>query len=542
MKQQTHVVKRGGAFQFRLSVPADLVGHYGPKSGDIRKSLGKDRAVAMGEGRRLVKHFQDEFEKARRLLAVPAVPLTADLMPLLTAALRCSVSLVDEEARRGGRTPEELEQRRAEVTDQLASLRSAYARGDSSSMRSPMLDWLHRTGFDDVQDPVVHQQLQHAMLEARLEALQGVAKRLDGDVVPVPEADTEDTLRALVEARAMAFAPGPETPRRATAGPRLQDVVDYWKGTGDKTERTKSSADTQVREFIALHGDLPLQDIEKGHFVALRDHLLKRVTPATVQARFNLLRAAFRVCLEDDQWGLKVNPLEFVKIRGITGEKTRDAFKPEQLQTLFASEVFTKGARPVGGRGETAFWLPLLALFTGARLDELVQLRDDGVYEWEGVPVIHFRHRPAMGQNLKGRTKNNRRVPVHPELIRLGFLEYAHSVKARGVWLFPDIDRSEKRRSLSSAWGAWFGRYLDSIGITDKQLTFHSFRHTFKHFCRASEVPEDHHDAMTGHTTPEVARRYGSAEGYPIGPLQRSVEALRFSSLDLSGIGPRLDS
>lgn len=539
MKQQTHVVKRGGAFQFRLSVPHDLVGHYGPKSGDIRKSLGQDRAAALSEGKRLANHYQDEFVKARLLLSAPLLPLTSDLMPLLAAALERSVLLADEEGRTEGRSPAEFEQHRQRAASELASLRSAYACGDSSSMRPSLLDWLHRLGFADLQDPATLQQLQHRFVEARLKALQGIVKRTEGEVVPVPASDTEDILRTLLEARAVAAAPGAEKPRRATkAGPRLQDVVDYWKGTGDKTERTQSAADTQVREFIALHGDLPLQDIEKSHFVALRDLLLKRVKPATVVARFNLLRAAFTVCLEDDQLGLKANPLAFVKIRGITGEKTRDAFNAEQLQTIFDSEVFTKGARPTGGRGETAFWLPLLALFTGARLDELVQLRDDGVYEWEGVPVVHFRHRPRLGQNLKGKTKNNRRVPVHPELIRLGFLKYASCVQARGSWLFPDIDRSAKKRSLSSAWGAWFGKYLrgPQVGIADKGLTFHSFRHTFKHFCRASEVPEDHHDAMTGHTTAEVARRYGSAEGYPVGPLQKSVAVLRFGPLDLIGL------
>ena len=36
--------------------------------------------------------------------------------------------------------------------------------------------------------------------------------------------------------------------------------------------------------------------------------------------------------------------------------------------------IFTHGDRPKAGRGEASFWLPLMALFTGARLNELAPL------------------------------------------------------------------------------------------------------------------------------------------------------------------------
>jgi integrase len=204
--------------------------------------------------------------------------------------------------------------------------------------------------------------------------------------------------------------------------------------------------------------------------------------------------------------------------------------------------VFTAGERPIGGRGDTSFWAPLMALFTGARLAEVLCLRTDGLYSVDGVLVFHFRHRPALGQYLKGKAKNNRRVPVHPELIRLGFVEYLKDVTKRGPlpdgagWLFPDIDRGRKVRNHSSAWGAWFGRYLTRCGIKSDLLTFHSFRHTFKHFSRVCSIPEDHQDAMTGHTTAEVARRYGSADGYPVEALERSMPLLKFGKLDLSRV------
>ena len=108
---------------------------------------------------------------------------------------------------------------------------------------------------------------------------------------------------------------------------------------------------------------------------------------------------------------------------------------------------------------------------------------------------------------------HNRKVPVHPELICLGILDCLKGAVKRSPlpgdagWLFPVIDRSHKVCNQSSAWVAWMGRYLTECDIKTDTLTFHSFRHTFKHFCRAAGIPEDHQDAMTGHTTAEVARR-----------------------------------
>jgi hypothetical protein len=52
----------------------------------------------------------------------------------------------------------------------------------------------------------------------------------------------------------------------------------------------------------------------------------------------------------------------------------RAPWEPMELRVLYASPVFTEGARPKAGRGEAAFWFPLLGLFTGARLGEIAPL------------------------------------------------------------------------------------------------------------------------------------------------------------------------
>jgi integrase len=67
--------------------------------------------------------------------------------------------------------------------------------------------------------------------------------------------------------------------------------------------------------------------------------------------------------------------------------------------------------------------------------------------------------------------------------------------------------------------GKWFQRFLrapSGLGIRDPRLVFHSFRHTFKTLCRAAVIPEDVHDALTGHLSASVSRTYGEM---PLAPL-----------------------
>ena len=63
-------------------------------------------------------------------------------------------------------------------------------------------------------------------------------------------------------------------------------------------------------------------------------------------------------------------------------------FEIADLQAIFKTPVFTVGERPKGGKGEAAFWLPLLALFTGARLGELASLRASDVARDDAIGAV----------------------------------------------------------------------------------------------------------------------------------------------------------
>lgn len=92
-----------------------------------------------------------------------------------------------------------------------------------------------------------------------------------------------------------------------------------------------------------------------------------------------------------------------------------------------------KNERPEGGRGDAAAWIPLIALFTGARLEEIAQLQVDDVRidALRGnVPIIRF---TDLGDDQALKTDAARRdVPIHKELIKAGLLRFvAAAIAAR---------------------------------------------------------------------------------------------------------------
>jgi integrase len=125
-------------------------------------------------------------------------------------------------------------------------------------------------------------------------------------------------------------------------------------------------------------------------------------------------------------------------------------FEPDELRTLFASPVFTAGERPEARQGDVAFWLPVLALFTGARREELASLRvaDISKDEPTGHWTLAIRAEKKANKSLK--TKGSARtIPVHPTLVHLGFLDLVEAARKRGeasphcggneAWLFPAV-------------------------------------------------------------------------------------------------------
>lgn len=162
-------------------------------------------------------------------------------------------------------------------------------------------------------------------------------------------------------------------------------------------------------------------------------------------------------------------------------------------------------------------WIPLVALFTGCRMEEIGQLLISDIKEEGAIPFISISGADEQGRIVK-RVKtasSARAVPIHPTLVDLGFLRYVALQRAEGAErVFPNLKLREGKWTVY--FSKWWGRQRKRFGILDSRKCFHSFRHAFKDACRAAGVPEDIHDALTGHSNGSVGRSYGSGHSLPV--------------------------
>lgn len=168
------------------------------------------------------------------------------------------------------------------------------------------------------------------------------------------------------------------------------------------------------------------------------------------------------------------------------------AFDLDQVRSLYAPENF---ARLSPG----AKWAALLGLYTGARASEVGQLMTVDVAAVDGVPAIRFTD-DGEHQHLKTEA-SNRVVPIHPDLLALGLLDYVDSLRGRGDWrVFPQASATAKNGA-----GNWiskaFGYYLGTTGKDwpEAKRGFHSLRKTVIQQLQGAGVPSELRVQITGH-------------------------------------------
>jgi integrase len=260
--------------------------------------------------------------------------------------------------------------------------------------------------------------------------------------------------------------------------------------------------------------------------IAARDGLPK-ISLATVNGHLNKLGAIIRY--GRNQGWIVGNPMAEIALKDPIGdEDKRDPFKVPQLNAIFACEPWASGPSAATMR-PSRYWAPLISLFSGARLTEICGQLVSEMIEEGGIRLFHFRHRPGV-RDMK--SDKSRKVPVHPELVRLGFWNYVDDARKSGrELLFSDVSRNQLGN-----WGdptsKWFARLIDRLELSGTALCFHSFRHTFEDALKEVDL----HDTpignvITGRVSPGVSKNYGSR--YTVTKLADALAKVRYPGLIL---------
>lgn len=174
------------------------------------------------------------------------------------------------------------------------------------------------------------------------------------------------------------------------------------------------------------------------------------------------------------------------------------------------------------------FWLPLLAMYTGARINEICQLHLEDIYEEDGVPIFHITNE---GKRRLKNVASKRKVPIHKHLLNLGLLNRVKRLKDAGEErLFPEL--KNKRDGYGAAASKWFGDYKLRCGIEDKRKVFHCFRNTVLDHLKQKGIEINQSRAIVGHKDDSMS--YGTyAQPYKPKALVKVVNQIDYD-LDLS--------
>ena len=315
-------------------------------------------------------------------------------------------------------------------------------------------------------------------------------------------------------------------------------IVDLWAAERKVSDKGRDTHRAVARWFHDRIGQKTVDQITRQDVLAFKSKLVEEgQTPANIKMKLSRLRTLLQWAADNGQ--ARSNPAEGVSIKDAEAAKNkRRSFDLASLNAIFGSPVYTSGERPTQGRGEAAYWLPLLALFTGARMEELGQLRPGDVVclpfpdtdgREQAAWFIKITTDKADGLRLKN-AASERLVPVHPELERLGFVRHALAMKAqRRARIFHELRPGAYGR-LTAKWGEWFSSYRrDVCGVTDRRMVFHSFRHTFKDYARHAGIAEGVQRQIMGHSGEDVADEYGS--GHSLYRLAEGMKLYRVPGL-----------
>ncbi len=556
--------RRGNVWQYRRRVPLDLVECLGKSQ--LKESLHtQDLSEAKVLRNRVAAKFDAMFEAARQnFTTIPLPRPSGQTQEQALKAIRDYVTT--EDAKRAemfkstdwANDPEGTADAKHEaldlvqhykdpssiVTAQAISIAAREIFGSDPAAAETLNDWdilrraileLENRGLARMRGDYGHTAFDHLFASSASEAIH-------------PNRPTSAiTLSAVIDQYRAEYTKtksvGPKRVEKITAA--LELILRFFDGDTPVSQISRK----RCREFRDLLNELPTN--LRKHFPDQTISLERITSEATTQkikllARetqdvyFNSLKRLLKWA--KDEAHIERNPADelFPLREKSLAKDARLPFATEQLNLIFNAPLYRGCKNDKSGfaiRGPnvirgTRFWVPLLGLFTGMRLNEICQLDVADIRKSNGGIFLISLNTDSSGKSLK--TKHSKReIPVHPELIKSGFLNFVHDQDRKAKKLFSDL-KASPRGYHSERISRWFNEgLLPKVGAKTTKTSFHSFRHNFRDALREINAPAAVVQGLAGwEMEAGVSANYGS--GLSVDQLAPWIERIRYPSLDLS--------
>lgn|GEM_PF-3336690 len=529
------LIKRGNSWEFRRGVPKDVQPEI--KLREFKQSFGP---IGLREANSLaaLKYAESEERIAAARAKLRAAPVDAATQSR-SHVLYLLRSYFHEREKSWDLAPlgEEAREEALQVIEGDLGGIDQGAPGDLQWLADQFLQWAKLSV--EKRGPLYHdictwiQKLWHESLERQRDRLrrapevrrEPIFRDVDRDTAPKPPisfAQAVELFESSMEAQGAS-----ENTRKAR---RLR--LKTWLELLPARETIADITRADVREAIALLAQAPAraaifypkktlrQAIELN--AASQKH--KPLDAASVDNYLNTLKALFNFFSREGV--IAKSPAE-----GLTGPKIgkskRRSFTKGELNRLFSVEPHTK---PWANdrRSALLFWMPLIALFTGARSAEIGFLRRQDIEQIDGFWFFNIRETDDRGVKTDAA---ERRVPIHPFLVEAGLLDYANGLK-QGKMLFPEVEGppAMSREAVSKR----LMRHIRSV-VPDPNAVFHSFRHSFRKAAKKGNVSVEDTMKIGGWEAGSgQSSMYGYGRDFDPEDLSASVQGIRFQDLELA--------
>jgi integrase len=551
-KQMAHpagmLVRKDGNIRFQYRIPKDLQQYY-PRA-VMSENLGtSDKTLAARIIHKRKAELEHEFARHRAPRAAELMlPRRASISDSeatnLAKTMLASVTKADEEIRHEGLSdevfaPESFVATRSPLSRE--AIKQAAAKGDYTHFTEVVSDWLVGHGYDLEPGSSDFRKVAREFAKASHQALEIVSKRDTGEFVDTP---VPPVMEGMI-APASALNP-------ASSGPTLSLIVQHFLDSYDKTAAMFKKHRAALALLVESIGDIPVSDIRQLHIdsyfdllcrlpprwadevrqkgisvkeLAKLDHPLT-LSPKTFEYSY---MASIRPFLAEakrlfgDNGFPRHLTVEGIKYKGNQKEGARKqrAFTEDELKRLFEGAEYAAFAADPSQAAQ--YWLPLIGLYTGARVNEVCQVNPQcDVQEEEGIWFFDFNEESASDERVTKSVKtagSRRKTPIHSKLLELGLMKYVDRMKKQGsTLLFPQWIPTRGR--ASPAGEDWFRQFLAETGLRDEThgrtlLGMHAFRHTLMNYGFNNHIANV--EVITGHVgeASRVVRGYRGEMALP---------------------------
>ena len=294
-------------------------------------------------------------------------------------------------------------------------------------------------------------------------------------------------------------------PTASSLAPRIHNIVSTslslrelhlrWQASKHTSEDSSRACLRAIHLFEEFSGKVKLTQINRDMGDKFRSWLQQQPTSSkTARDRMVWVKSLLNYACDDLEL-IPKNPWRGLDIKAHT-EAPRKPWSDETLTKLFNHPIWAEGLTPKNTKagGSAAYWIPVMALYSGARCSELCQLRKADINKESGVWMMQINDGDPS-QRVKT-IAGRRTIPLHDELLRLGFIQYWDSIEPGSLW--PKLPKREGK--AGGYFSQYFGELRAELGIPPS-MSFHSFRHSARTNLVWAGVAETVVDRLLGHVS-----------------------------------------